>query len=279
MNPFRILRAWRDSRELANRLSDKELDETLRQAAMEAKERANAISVPHETVKNAFGLSDKLGAKKPRFDLISIIQEAAALRPKPLTKEYEEHGFDPSSSPAGEVGGPSAGSGSYVLNLTAYIRYNLSNVRGDSIDLRRGNAVLTFSYYEQHPQVDRGDLRRFARYVRRAARRHLSVKHPNLQFVALVHDGFKEVPTGDPDRTSYRRTKLGVGRIRLCMLGELDSSGSSIAVRRVVLNGEQLSLTRHNIDAVLDEAAQVCGGRRPDPPSWTGWNNRTWGNG
>jgi hypothetical protein len=281
MNPFRILRQWRDSSELAGRTHDRDLDETLRQAAADALARTNAIRVSHAIVKDAFGLSDRIGVKRTAFDLIGVIQDAAALRPKPLITSYKEHHFDPSSRPGGEVGGPSGG-GSYILEMTARIQYNLTTVRGDSVDLRRANAAFTFSYYEQTPSVDRGDLRRFPRYVRRAARRHLITKFPNLQFIALVHDGFREVPTGEPDRAGYRRTIPAIGRIRLCVLGELVAGGSSIAVRRVVRNGEQLALTPANIDAVLDEAAAVCGGRRPAHPahpSRTWWSNRTWGNG
>ena len=276
MNPFRILREWRDTRELANRLIDKELGETLRQAAVEAEERANAISVPHEIIKSAFGLSNRSGSRTPGFHLIGIIQDAAGLRPKPLIKEYRETGFYPSTN-LGDAGSGSGGT-YYVREGVSALEYHLSNVRGDSKDLPRANAILTFSYYDQRSQLRPSDLKRFPRYVRRAARRGLNVKYPNLQFAALVHNRFKEVPVGKPDRTGYRGTTLAPGSIHLCIIGELNSDGSLIAVRRIVRHGQQRALTRDNINAALEDAAKMCGGRGPHSVR-TGRHNLSWGNG
>jgi hypothetical protein len=92
------------------------------------------------------------------------------------------------------------------------------------------------------------------------------------QFIAFIDDGYEahEIPNErfagfeTPPSKQYRRRP-----IRLCLLGEVDAGGDAMMIRRVIVDGKRLALTRENVTLALAYAEQLVGqifeGKTYDP--------------
>jgi hypothetical protein len=94
----------------------------------------------------------------------------------------------------------------------------------------------------------------------------------NPQFAVLIQDGFEAYKTEastfagvDTGQRQWRQKQP----TRVCMLGEVDPTGDVLSVRRLIVDGQQLELTRESVALTVVYAellvAQIFAGKGYDP--------------
>jgi hypothetical protein len=249
-------------------------DEIYRYEQEEEVERREAISIGHQQVKTAFRLLESTDAIP--YDIAdSPADFIAALIQVP---KISERTF--------RYGGARAGDAAFREHSgTATKHYSLHpKINGTKffdpdavLDNRNPSPVVAFSYYLRTLTNDVYGSSSHVGTRDRHAKLIASMQYapgliaPTPQFAAVIRDGYgvRDIPEEFAGFKSVRQEEYLKEPVRVCILGELDGTGTAMSIRRLVIDGMSIKLSRENVALGIDYAAnlvtQILEGKDYDP--------------
>jgi hypothetical protein len=109
---------------------------------------------------------------------------------------------------------------------------------------------IMFSYYERQLRLKSEDSRQAYEG---------GVPTDRVQLAVLIHRGFFEEASGDPIIAGFRKMQRQVRHpVYLCILGEVDKGGDYVAIRRLIVRGQEWQVTRENVARALRYGNQLA---------------------
>jgi hypothetical protein len=240
----------------------------------EAAEWRVAISIRHHLVRNAFKLTDhvdtipyEVGDSPHKF-----ISEIIRVPPKvSFTFEY---------GPNRSGGGSDSSSAENVAEAekcyTLEPRINGTRFHNPAaiLDDLNPSPFVGFSYYLRHLTNSVISTRGYATLgpEERAMQFAPGLIAPTPQFAAIIHDGYgtRDIPRKEfAGFKSVRQEPYLKEPVRVYILGELDETGDTMYIRRLIIDGKKVELTRENVALGIDYAKnlveQIFEGRNYEP--------------
>jgi hypothetical protein len=232
----------------------------------EKQERASAIRMPHHQLKAALQIANSVAQPNYRTDpqIIAAVTRFTRLSPASAhrdgtVKYYALEGPGPTSvTTEAEYSYRFTKDYTFELQVSG-CRYLLPSTSAD----QELSPYLGFAYYDRRVETTSNIT---------GAGIDGGVHAYLPQWVLLIHDGKerKRHTRRDPAgfETPYHEDTQKLPA-RLCMLGEVQGNGDVMAIRRIILDGKQLELTRANTALAMSYAeklaAQIFAGKDYDP--------------
>ncbi|HEY7387107.1 MAG TPA: hypothetical protein VH640_01270 [Bryobacteraceae bacterium] len=238
---------------------------TWRDEVLERAERAVAVPVPHDAVKATFRITNpkKLPYESTESPLYEV-REFTWIYPSPV--EVRKSGSYFADVGDGEASGTIEVFWSSTLVKDYRITPRISgshHAKGPQPE-RRHNPFVGFCYYD----------RTLINTSTSSACVRLSggIETHTPQFACVIHDGIEVVESSSAGYGGFQEINYWKHRrrpVRLCLLGELDDRAEFMHIRRIILNGDTIAVSKENISLALAYGAglidQIMGDKHYDP--------------
>jgi hypothetical protein len=238
----------------------------------EREERANAIPIEHARIRETFRIDDTVAQSRYASENpLDLIAEITRLSPQDRERSYGwtillggSAGFDDSGPRPRQIKAKKAYK--IVPHITGS-QYKEPAPEGKDFN---PHPMIGFAYYARALCNKTTGYRNW--WLARTMPFIGGIESPAPQFAAVIHDGHQEKEIRERGFAGLTNVHYEWERkepVRLCLLGEIDESSDTMAIRRIILDGKKLELTRENLTLAVSYAdnlaAQIHEGNDYDP--------------
>jgi hypothetical protein len=219
----------------------------------EVQERTHAIQIPHQAVKDALKIPDAISVTKynTKENPLAFIAELTKLHPTNAKHTYTYGPFHAAETSMDFSYSTTEATKSYeTANL-------LGGVKSYETASANDNPLAGFSYYKRHLSNYRGLGGKYSQHSNGLLG---GIETSKTQFAAVIHDGYGQRKI---EGSMVAGIDTGVrGRFlknppRIIILGEVHDASHTISIRRLIIDGKKMGITRENVALGLAYAKEL----------------------